>query len=168
MLPSESQKQVSVLSDKDNRIIVASDKNEMGRVYRIEDLKHFVAIEKLVITATEVLAAEAEWVSHILSLCLAKGAKILVLFDTYTDDSEKKNFVLFKMLRVQNLKLVMSDYDKLVFEYYGNTILPSIVSKPKKYLIADVMWEVLVKIAPLRIAAKYTYRFILKWKERLT
>lgn len=164
----ENLKHVRVLSETLGKPTQSSfDRNEIGQIYRIEDLKYFVGVEKVIVTATEILVAEAEWVSHIFSLSLSHRARVEIVYDNQTSDLENRNLVLFKMLRVHNLKLLTSEGEKLVLEYIGKTILPSIVPKPKKYLIADVMWEILVKIAPLRIGAKYTYRFFLKLKERL-
>lgn len=168
MLLTENLKQVRVLSDKlpgGERILKG---NEIGLINRFENLKYFVGIESIVVTAVEIIATEADRLSHIVSHCLANRGKITVVFDSQTQDDEKKNLVLFKLLRIQNIKLLENNAEQIVAEYHGKTILPEITVKPKKYMIADVMWEILVKIAPLRIFAKYTYHFFLKIKERVS
>lgn len=168
MLRTDSPMQVRVLSDKVGSSEYSSlANNEIGLIYRLENLKYFVGIESVVITAVEVLAIESDWMSHILSLCLANKAKVDIIFDSQTSEREKQDLVLFKMLRVHNLKLLESNTNGILLEYQGKTILPSNTPKPKKYLIADVMWEFLVKIPIIPRMAKHIYWTFLKIRERI-
>jgi hypothetical protein len=166
MLESKMTKYVVVGSEEKPRTSL----NEgilLGTVSRLEDLKFFVGLSGIRISSEEIARVEFETVASILSLCLAKGAAIEVTKPS-SEMKDQFQFAFYKIIRVPGFKFVKEEVEKITGVYQGETVWPKIEKKPKRYILADKVWSLFEKNAPLLKLLKYLYRNVLKLKVRLS
>lgn len=129
-------------------------------------LHNFCQINGIMLNGNEILEIEVEWISQLIKYSLSNGAILYIVLDLDLDET-KKLLILHKILRVNDLRIEVFESHYLILRYTGITFKPKNIEKQIRYEIADFLWDLMVKIEPLRLLMKFIYTKFRKFREFL-
>lgn len=137
---------------------------KIGSISSIMELHNFCQINGVIMNGNEIIEIEVEWISQLIKFSLSKGAYLYIKLDSDLDNV-KKILILHKILRINDLKIETFESNYFLLKYTGITFKPKNIEKQIRYEIADFLWDLMIKIEPLRLLMKLIYTKFRKFRE---